>query len=129
MAFLGIAALGGELAGAGERYPGHIYQPRNCGPRDRLIGEVARVGLRIVRFDESPLVEPLGVRIVHRGAEEPQLAIGLLLQGWLVVKEEPACARLVFLPTSVTVQGRERSVAWRFRASLSAQQAHLALLL
>ena len=79
MSLLGVAGLGGELAG-GRREEllavavGHAA----AGRIDRLVGEVHRVGAHV--GDEAPLVEGLGG--AHRfPGREPQLAVRLLLQG------------------------------------------------
>ena len=79
MGLLGVAGLGGKLAGAGaEVVLAVLLADAAAGGVDRLVAEVHRVGAHV--GDETALVEALG-RAHGFPGREPQLAVGLLLQG------------------------------------------------
>ena len=76
---LGVAGLGGELAGRrAEELLAVFLVDTAAGRRDRLVGEVHRVGAHV--GDEAALVEALG-RAHGLPGREPQFAVRLLLQG------------------------------------------------
>ena len=76
---LGVAGLGGELARTWTQVVLAVHRGHAVAGRiDGLVGEVHRIGAHV--GDEAALVEALGR--AHRFAgREPQLAVGLLLQG------------------------------------------------
>ena len=76
---LGVAGLGGELARTWAQVVLAIHRGHAVAGRiDGLVGEVHRIGAHV--GDEAPLVEALG-RAHGVAGREPQLAVGLLLQG------------------------------------------------
>ena len=76
---LGVAGLGGELARSWAQVVLAIHRGHAVAGRiDGLVGEVHRIGAHV--GDEAPLVEALG-RAHGVAGREPQLAVGLLLEG------------------------------------------------